>query len=299
MKVFLQYNKEDWIVDRMALEFQSRWPNYISNNLESSDIIWSWSPTPLNHNRIPIVTTVHHIDATKYNSSFYKAVDSGTSHYVTFCDKTKSAMESYPEFTKSIKVLPYWVNTNIWSPMCKQTSRITLGIPLTKYVIGSFQRDTEGSDLISPKLSKGPDRFCDYVEKLQSLRKDIHVLLGGWRRQYVINRLTEKGIPFTYLEKPPIDRVNQMYNSCDLYVVGSRCEGGPQSILECAATKTPIVSTDVGIASEILSPSCIFNIDKHTYFPNEADVAHAYTMVSKRSLHLDLGHVNYLKSLTK
>ena len=90
-----------------------------------------------------------------------------------------------------------------------------------------------------------------------------------------------------------------MYNACDLYVVGSRCEGGPQAILECAATKTPIVSTDVGIASEILSESCVFDIDKHTYLPNEKDIEHAYNTVATRSLDLDLGYIEFFKSLVK
>ena len=48
--------------------------------------------------------------------------------------------------------------------------------------------------------------------------------------------------------------LNELYNLLNLYVVSSRYEGGPQAIMECALIKTPIISTDVGIASEILSP---------------------------------------------
>ena len=55
--------------------------------------------------------------------------------------------------------------------------------------------------------------------------------------------------------------LNELYNCLDLYIVASRIEGGPQAILECAANKTPIVSTDVGVASEILSNESIFNIE--------------------------------------
>ena len=46
-----------------------------------------------------------------------------------------------------------------------------------------------------------------------------------------------------------------------LYIVASRVEGGPQSIPECALTRTPIISTDVGIASNILSSESIFSMD--------------------------------------
>jgi glycosyltransferase involved in cell wall biosynthesis len=46
-----------------------------------------------------------------------------------------------------------------------------------------------------------------------------------------------------------------------LYIVASRYEGGPQAILECAATKTPIISTDVGVSQEILDPASIYNLE--------------------------------------
>ena len=51
------------------------------------------------------------------------------------------------------------------------------------------------------------------------------------------------------------EEINELYNILNLYIVASRYEGGPQSILECSLTRTPIISTDVGIASEILSPN--------------------------------------------
>ena len=53
--------------------------------------------------------------------------------------------------------------------------------------------------------------------------------------------------------------LNELYNVLNLYVVSSRYEGGPQSIVECAASRTPIVSTDVGIASQILSNESIYS----------------------------------------
>ena len=59
--------------------------------------------------------------------------------------------------------------------------------------------------------------------------------------------------------KEPYQILNKLYNLLDLYVVSSRIEGGPQAVLECAVSKTPIISTDVGVASEILSEKSIFS----------------------------------------
>ena len=68
--------------------------------------------------------------------------------------------------------------------------------------------------------------------------------------------------------------LNELYNILDLYLVTSRLEGGPQAILECGISKTPILSTDVGIAPEILSKKSIFNIDE--FKQAKVDVEYAY-----------------------
>ena len=49
------------------------------------------------------------------------------------------------------------------------------------------------------------------------------------------------------------ETLNELYNILDIYIVSSRLEGGPQAILESAITKTPIISSDVGVASQILN----------------------------------------------
>jgi glycosyltransferase involved in cell wall biosynthesis len=66
--------------------------------------------------------------------------------------------------------------------------------------------------------------------------------------------------------------LNKLYNSLDLYLVASRYEGGPQAVVECALSKTPIISTNVGLAPEILSPESI--IDNNT--TPQPNVEYAY-----------------------
>ena len=75
------------------------------------------------------------------------------------------------------------------------------------------------------------------------------------------------------------ENLNKLYNILDLYIVSSRVEGGPQSILECAQIKTPIISTDVGIASDILSKESIFDMDN--YSKAKPNIDHAFENVQK------------------
>ena len=63
-------------------------------------------------------------------------------------------------------------------------------------------------------------------------------------------------------------------NILDLYLVTSRIEGGPQAIMEAAISKTPILSTDVGVASEILHNDSIFDIN--LFSESKPNTEHAF-----------------------
>ena len=81
------------------------------------------------------------------------------------------------------------------------------------------------------------------------------MVLAGTRRQYA-NKCSRRPKHTLYLLwNGKFWCLNKLYNLLDLYVVSSRIEGGPQAVLECAVSKTPIISTDVGVASEILEKS--------------------------------------------
>jgi hypothetical protein len=55
----------------------------------------------------------------------------------------------------------------------------------------------------------------------------------------------------------------------NLYIISSRYEGGPRSIIECALTNTPVISTKVGIAKEFMDPGSLFDINDWTTYRNK------------------------------
>ena len=149
------------------------------------------------------------------------------------------------------------------------------------YLIGSFQRDPAGHDVNLPKLSKGPDRFLEIVKDINKEKKSLSIVTGK-RRNYIINALEENKIEYKYFEMVNIKKLNEFYNILDLYLVSSRLEGGPQAVLECAVTKTPIISTDVGVASEILHPNSIYSLE--TFENAKPMVEYAYENSKKYTL---------------
>ena len=77
--------------------------------------------------------------------------------------------------------------------------------------------------------------------------KNVEVVLGGLRRQYITTQLDKIGIKYHYFEMVDLEVINELYNCLDLYLVSSRYEGGPRSIFEASILKAPIISTDVGV----------------------------------------------------
>lgn len=136
-----------------------------------------------------------------------------------------------------------------------------------KVVIGSFQRDSLGTDLRLPKWQKGPEIL---IELLRDLPKDKFILLlAGPRRHYVTNKCKEYNIPYCYIGKETVDddllknarqlkEMPSLYSLLDVYLVTSRSESGPKAILECASTKTFVLSTAVGLAADFLEKEYVF-----------------------------------------
>ena len=158
-------------------------------------------------------------------------------------------------------------------------------------MIGSFQRDTEGSDLVTPKLIKGPDIFLEIVSDLFTKNKNIKIVLAGKKKEFFNRKSKKREVPFKYFEMVTSSDLNELYNILDLYLVTSRLEGGPQAILECGISKTPILSTDVGVAPEILNKKSIFNIDEF----NKAKVDVEYAYKNSRNFTIPVGMASYIR----
>ena len=107
------------------------------------------------------------------------------------------------------------------------------GFNKDEYLIGSFQRDTEGHDLTTPKLIKGPDIFIEILDSHYKKNNNTTVVLTGKRRNYIINELERLNIRYKYFEMINFENLNELYNILNLYLVTSRIEGGLSKYFEC------------------------------------------------------------------
>jgi glycosyltransferase involved in cell wall biosynthesis len=188
--------------------------------------------------------------------------------------RSREALQQFQLLGLPACLIPYAIDPALFFPLSvdeRRSVRCALGLPPDSYVIGNFHRDSEGGDLTRPKLQKAPELLVAICRKLKAAGANIHVLLAGPRRHYIRNALLEAGIPFTFAGKAGIDgddlrenilpraRLNELYNACDVHVIPSRWEGGPQSVMECAAARVKTLSTPVGVACDILEPESLFH----------------------------------------
>ena len=267
MKVYLSNLNESWVVDRFKNDWLLNNSNISTRSITKSDIIWiiaPWTWKKISKRQLKkkkVVCSIYHINFSKFDDDdkieFYER-DKFVDIYHVISNKTAEQVRTLTN--KKIVSIPFWVDSDIWFEIKdKEGLRKKYGFSNNDYIVGSFQRDTEGSDLISPKLIKGPDILFKILQKISKKNPNLTVLLSGKRRNYLINKFNENNINFKYLEMVNLEELNELYNIIDLYIVSSRIEGGPQAIMEASIIKTPIVSTDVGIASEVLSKESIFS----------------------------------------
>jgi len=186
--------------------------------------------------------------------------------------RSREAMEQFAALRLPAVHVPYAIDESMFFPIEDRAGlRSKYGIPRDAYVVGNFHRDSEGTDLTQPKLQKAPETLVAILRLVRARGYAPHVLLAGPRRHWIRAALQREGIPFTFVGKADLPgddfgvnilarpQLNELYNACDVYLVPSRWEGGPQSAMEAAAAATKILSYPLGVARDLLEPASLFD----------------------------------------
>lgn len=271
-----------------------------------------------------VVATMHHIDEDKKKAGEYEKIFKFLEEYVNFyhtiCLKTKNSLLKL-NHNKIIFNYPLWVNTEDFYEI-KEKNLLREKYKLSKdaFLVGSFQKDTEGKKYwmcafcknynreddsnkcqecnkfnsnikleYYPKLSKGPDIFVKIILDMKK-EKNVEVILTGLRREYLKQEFEKHNIKYYYFPMISLHEINELYNTLDLYLVSARVEGGPRSIFEAPMSKTPIISTDVGVASELLPKESIYDMNDYLTYKNALpNIDKLYNNVKK--LTIDNNHI--------
>jgi len=100
--------------------------------------------------------------------------------------------------------------------------------------------------------NKGAATFCEIIELLDPERFEVVLLAGGDDTWEVETSVAESnGLVCTVMDLAYED-YPQVYRSCDVYLITSRSEGGPASLLEAMASGLPVVTTPTGMAKDMV-----------------------------------------------
>lgn len=152
--------------------------------------------------------------------------------------------------------IPLGVDTTLFAPPGpggRAAARSRFNVPDGHLCIGSFQKDGVGwGDGMEPKPIKGPDVFVDTVARIHAQRP-VYVLLTGPARGFVKAGLERLGVPYHHEYLDDYAGLVACYHALDLYLMSSREEGGPLAVMESMAAATPVVSTTVGMAPDLIT----------------------------------------------
>ena len=262
MKIGVRRNKIQWVLNDIIDDFSIHTRHDVVNVEDDPDVIWtarggfrySYDTKKERNYSCPIFLNLHHIVETKmhkYPFSFFN----NSKVCIVPNKRTEELAQKYLNIP--VCKMPYWILSHRMKPVdpqevCAMKKEIA---PNDEFIIGSFQKDSEG-DTNKPKLDKGSDTFLNIVTTLSKFIK-VKVVLAGFSRKYLIENFEKRNIPYVYFER--YNNLNLLYDCLDWYLVTSRFEGGPQAVLETSYRKVKVLSTNVGVASEILHKDCICN----------------------------------------
>ena len=138
------------------------------------------------------------------------------------------------------------INEDIFTPRDKTKARTRLGIPLNGFTI------LARSDL---EYRKGNHIFIKAVKELTESynfnHKDFSVVTVGNSNIYNALKDVIKVYDLGYVSR---DTLIDAYNACDVFVSPSLDDAGPSMINQSIMCGTPVISSDTGVAHDVVIP---------------------------------------------
>ena len=143
-------------------------------------------------------------------------------------------------------MVPHGVDLNVFRRV--DPDRREFGMPASSFVVGFVGSKRSHNDA----GRKGLDILHQVLLRCKERIGDFHIsFLGlGWEEE--VHELRRWGISANYLGFIRKSQLPAFYSSIDTYVMTSRIEGGPCTVLEAMACQTPVVATSVGLVQDVI-----------------------------------------------
>ncbi len=138
-----------------------------------------------------------------------------------------------PKSKNGIHIRPNWVDTTLFRPQL-------------------IQRKSTGKVLVVGRLSYQKN-IALLAEALRGTNIQVDIVGSGNEKSSLIKKFELCGVRANFLGHIDNHLLPNIYNRCDIYVLCSRYEGNPKTLLEAMACECFVIGTDVVGIREIIS----------------------------------------------
>jgi len=267
-RVLIMVNMASWIVGQMGMHiircFSDRYefwlftdktarlrPDLVQALLPSVDFVFpltdksyhllrqAASPQPLP----PSLLWLHHV--TTWSPKMKQAVRE-SAELIACTEGWREQIEVECPSGVPVTVVPHGVDPTALRRV--EPERQKFGMPGNAFVVGFVGSKTSNFD----EGRKGLDTFHAVITAAHARLPNLHVsFLGlGWEEE--VQDLRRQTISANYVGFIPESQLAAFYSSINVYVMTSRVEGGPCTVLEAMACQTPVLATRVGLVPEVI-----------------------------------------------
>lgn len=229
---------------------------YIENNFSTYDVIWLHNPSPISF-RIPrnmykktlitIHTTKHGRHFNLYNrvigkleKKFYNNNNNIDCRFTAVSPQVCNELEEIGIIKEKITYIPNGVNTNLFTPSnAQKILRKKFGIPEDDLIVLSLGRLTE---------VKQPLKLIKVFSVIEEKMKDITLVIAGKgelleKTKELAEQKKLKNVIFLgYVDEK--DKPD-MYACSDYYIMSSKYEGQPLTLLEAMSSGLPCIVSNI------------------------------------------------------
>lgn len=191
----------------------------------------------------PIVSWIHHVT---HWSPEHEAASQKSAALIACTPGWRDIIATHTQGRQRICVVRHGVDSDHFRRL--HSERAKLGIPENAFVIGFV--GTKGSDHDNNR--KDTDTFVRTIRTVAPHIPNLFAMFAGPGWDAEIALLRRDGLAAGNIGYVRRANVPKLFSSMDIYLMTSRVEGGPCTVLEAMACETPVVATRVGLVSEIL-----------------------------------------------
>jgi glycosyltransferase involved in cell wall biosynthesis len=268
-RVLILPNAASWIIGQMALHvirrFSDRYefwfltdkmlrlrPDLVQALLPSIDFIFPLGDKGFHLLRQaagpstllpPSILWLHHV--TTWNPAMLEAMQA-SSELIACTETWKRQVHQQGGPDLPVTVVPHGVDAQALQRVLSKREHFQ--IPENTFAVGFVGSKTSNYDA----GRKGLDTLHAVLKVANKTVPNLHIsFLGlGWKQE--VEGLRAQGVSANYVGFIPESQLASFYSSIDAYLLTSRVEGGPCTVLEAMACETPVVTTRVGLVPEVI-----------------------------------------------